>query len=151
MIPALSIEPSARDYLIDLLGRQNVDAVRLFVLEPGTPRAETCLAYCRAGEESAGDVEVSEGELKLYLDKPSLPYLQGLKIGLQAKGEQKLLTIQAPNAKKPQSVQGREVVFEREVLAKLVPSGEDLSIPPAPRPPLPRLWAPATPCSTTAT
>ncbi|MDO6571361.1 MULTISPECIES: putative Fe-S cluster assembly protein SufT [unclassified Gilvimarinus] len=27
-------------------------------------------------------------------------------------------------------MQGREVVFEREVLAKLVPSGDDLSIPP---------------------
>lgn len=49
MTPALFIEPSARDYLIELLERQSVDAVRLFVLDPGTPRAETCLAYCREG------------------------------------------------------------------------------------------------------
>ncbi|ROQ21260.1 putative FeS assembly SUF system protein SufT [Marinimicrobium koreense] len=129
MQPSFHISEPARDYLIELLSSQGVDAARIFVVEAGTPRAETCLAYCRPGEESETDLEVYEGDLKLYLDKRSLPYLKGLEIGLQDKGEQKQITIRAPNAKKPQSAQGREVEFERECPAKLVPSGDDLMIP----------------------
>lgn len=129
MTPSFHISAPARDYLIELLDRQGVDAARIFVVEAGTPRAETCLAYCRPGEESESDLEVYEGDLKLYLDKRSLPYLKGLEIDLQEQDDQKQITIRAPNAKKPQSAQGREVVFEREAPAKLVPSGDDLMIP----------------------
>lgn len=129
MTPSFHISPAARDFLIELLEQQGVDAARIFVVEAGTPRAETCLAYCRPGEESESDLEVYEGDLKLYLDKRSLPYLKGLEINLQEQNDQKQITIRAPNAKKPQSAQGREVVFEREAPAKLVPSGDDLMIP----------------------
>lgn len=129
MQPSFQISEPARDYLVELLADQEVEAVRVFVTEAGTPRAETCLAYCRAGDESESDLEVQEGDLKLYLDKRSLPYLKGLKIGLQENGQHPQITIRAPNAKVPQSAQGREVVFERECPAKLVPSGDDMLIP----------------------
>lgn len=129
MQPSFQISAPARDYLIDLLADQGVDAVRVFVTEAGTPRAETCLAYCRPGEETESDLEVYEGDLKLFLDKRSLPYLKGLKIGLQENDKHKQITIRAPNAKVPQSAQGREVEFERECHAKLVPSGDDLLVP----------------------
>ncbi len=129
MQPSFQISAPARDYLIDLLADQAVEAVRIFVVEAGTPRAETCLAYCRAGDEKDSDLAVEEGDLKLYLDKRSLPYLKGLKIGLQDNGQHPQITIRAPNAKAPQSAQGREVVFERECPAKLVPSGDDMLIP----------------------
>jgi|SRR5690554_3192225 len=129
MQPSFQISPPARDYLIELLANQEVEAVRVFVTDAGTPRAETCLAYCRAGEESENDLVAHEGELKLYLDRRSLPYLKDLKIGLQNNGQHPQITIRAPNAKAPQSAQGRQIVFERECLAKLVPSGDDLLIP----------------------
>lgn len=129
MQSSIEISSSARDHLKSLLSDQGVDAARVFVVEAGTPRAETCLAYCHPGEESETDLELNEDGLKLYLDKRSLPYLKGLKIGLKEAEGQPQVTIRAPNAKKPQSAQGREVEFERECPAKLVPSGDDLMIP----------------------
>lgn len=129
MQPSIELSAPARDYLKTLLSDQGIAAARVFVVEAGTPRAETCLAYCQPGEESETDLEVDEDGLTLYLDKRSLPYLKGLQIGLKVTGDQSQVTIRAPNAKKPQSAQGREVEFERECPAKLVPSGDDLLIP----------------------
>ena len=46
-IPNLLITPTAQEYLFDLLEKQNTPgiAVRVFVENPGTPRAECCMAY----------------------------------------------------------------------------------------------------------
>lgn len=129
MQPSIEISKSALAHLKGLLAEQGVEAARVFVVDPGTPEAETCLAFCHAGEEQNTDLELKQEELKLYLDKRSLPYLKNLKIGLQETEGQKQITIRAPNAKAPQSVQGREVLFERECPSKLVPSGDDLLIP----------------------
>lgn len=129
MQPKLQISDAARDYLIDLLHGRGVEAVRVFVNQPGTPRAETCLAYCRPGEEVVTDLTVEKGSLILRLDKPSLPYLEGLDIDLNEVGNRSQLVMRAPNAKKSSSVQGREVVFERECPVKVVPAGDDLLVP----------------------
>ena len=129
MQPKLQISDSARDYLVDLLYGRGVEAVRVFVDQPGTARAETCLAYCRPGEEVETDVTVQAGDLTLRLDKPSLPYLEGLDIDLNEIGGRNQLVMRAPNAKKPFNAQGREVEFERECLVKVVPAGDDLMVP----------------------
>lgn len=129
MPSSIKISEPARGYLSGLLADQGVEAARVFVVDAGTPEAETCLAFCRAGEEQDTDLELNEAGLTLFLDKRSLPYLKNLKIGLVEKDGQKQITLRAPNAKAPQSVQGREVVFERECPSKLVPSGDDLLIP----------------------
>lgn len=129
MQASIEISPAARNYLKTLLEQEGVAAARIFVVDPGTPRAETCLAYCRDGEETESDLELDDDGLKVYLDKRSLPYLKGLQVGLQDRGDPPQVTIRAPNAKKPQSAQGREVEFERECPAKLVPSGDDLLVP----------------------
>ena len=52
-----SITDSAQEYLVELLEKQNVEgiAVRIFILDAGTPRAETCISFCRPGEEKADD------------------------------------------------------------------------------------------------
>jgi Fe/S biogenesis protein NfuA len=52
----IDITNSAQEYLGELLEKQNVEgiAVRIFITQPGTPYAETCLAYCRPGEEEPG-------------------------------------------------------------------------------------------------
>lgn len=129
MQSSIQISESAREHLKGLLADQGIEAARVFVVEAGTPRAETCLAYCHPGEESETDLEVDEQGLKLYLDKRSLPYLKDLRIGLREADNEQQITIRAPNAKTPQSAQGREVVFERECPSKMVPSGDDLLIP----------------------
>ena len=52
----ITITDSAQTYLNGLL-EQDVEGigVRLFVSQPGTMYAETCLAYCRPGEEKPED------------------------------------------------------------------------------------------------
>ena len=52
----ITITESARIYLKELLDKQE-DAlgVRVFINNPGTPRAETCIAYCREGDKQASD------------------------------------------------------------------------------------------------
>ena len=49
----MTITPSAQDYLFDLLSNQEEDTsgIKIFVSEPGTPRAETCIAYSKKDED----------------------------------------------------------------------------------------------------
>ena len=51
------ITASAQDYLSNLLEKQNCEGIgiRMFVSDPGTPRAETCTAYSRPGEHNEDD------------------------------------------------------------------------------------------------
>ncbi|MCV6614068.1 MAG: Fe-S biogenesis protein NfuA, partial [Cellvibrionaceae bacterium] len=48
---------SAQQYLAELLAKQDCEGIgiRMFVSNPGTPQAETCIAYCRPGEEQEED------------------------------------------------------------------------------------------------
>lgn len=130
MDPSLRISEKARDFLLNLLERQKVEgiAARLFITNPGTPRAETCLAYCRPGEEKAGDKRLVVGDLVLFLDKASLPYMDDLELDLQEDDRAPRLTIKAPNAKAPR--QGSDVVVvEYDCPAKMVPSGDPITLP----------------------
>ena len=49
----MTITPSAQDYLNDLMSNQDEDTcgIKIFVSEPGTPRAETCIAYAKQDED----------------------------------------------------------------------------------------------------
>ena len=50
----INITEAAQEYLAELLAKQDVKdiAVRIFILDAGTPRAETCISFCRPGEKS---------------------------------------------------------------------------------------------------
>ena len=52
----IEISPSAQEYLRELLAKQGDGdvSIRVFVAQPGTPQAETCIAYCQPGEEQEG-------------------------------------------------------------------------------------------------
>ncbi|WP_240616552.1 iron-sulfur cluster assembly protein [Marinobacter fuscus] len=88
---------------MNLLARQNVPgmAARVFVDKGGTSQAETCLAYCPPGEEKASDARAEFGDLVLYIDALSAPYLQDMKIDVDRHGSGQMLAIKAPNSKKP--------------------------------------------------
>lgn len=100
----VDITDSAQDYLSDLLVRQNTPgiAVRMFVNDPGTSRAETCIAYCRPGEEKEGDEFIELQKFRCYFDSRSIPYLKDAKVDYSADRMGGQLTIKAPNAKMPQ-------------------------------------------------
>ncbi|SFX50549.1 Fe-S biogenesis protein NfuA [Marinospirillum alkaliphilum] len=99
----LQITESAENYLAELLAKQNVEgmSVRVFITQPGTPYAETCLAYSRPGEEEATDELVELEKIRVYLEKNSLPFLEEAVVDFNPDRMGGQLTIKAPNAKMP--------------------------------------------------
>ncbi|MDF1622730.1 MAG: Fe-S biogenesis protein NfuA, partial [Pseudohongiella nitratireducens] len=55
----ITITESAQSYLHELLKKQDTDGIgiRVFVLDPGTPKAETCISFCRPGENQEDDLK----------------------------------------------------------------------------------------------
>ncbi|KAA0875134.1 Fe-S biogenesis protein NfuA [Nitrincola tapanii] len=100
---SIDITPSAETYLAQLLEKQQVAGigVRLFVTQPGTPYAETCLAYCRPDEVNSEDEVLALSQVTFYLERNSLPYLEEAKIDFAEDRMGGQLTIKAPNAKMP--------------------------------------------------
>ncbi|MCP4880487.1 MAG: Fe-S biogenesis protein NfuA, partial [Gammaproteobacteria bacterium] len=99
----VNITPSAEEYLSGLLEKQNVDgiAVRIFVADPGTPNAETCLAYCKPDEVKITDEFADLDSFRLYVEPNSVPYLEEAMIDYSSDRMGGQLTIKAPNAKMP--------------------------------------------------
>ncbi len=99
----LNITDEAKDYLIGLLAKQNSAgmSVRVFITQPGTPYAETCLAYCRPDEVNENDEIMDLDDLRVYLDKQSILYMEDAKIDFAKDKMGGQLTIKAPNAKMP--------------------------------------------------
>ena len=99
----LIITDSAKDYLVGLLAKQNSPgmSVRVFITQPGTPYAETCLAYCRPDEVNENDEIMDQDDLRVYLDKQSILYMEDAKIDFAKDKMGGQLTIKAPNAKMP--------------------------------------------------
>ncbi|WP_025733063.1 Fe-S biogenesis protein NfuA [Carnimonas nigrificans] len=99
----LEITTSAQEYLAELLSKQDVGGigVRVFITQPGTPYAETCLAYCRPGEEEPSDVRVELEHFPLLIEAHSEPFLEDAVVDFNADRMGGQLTIKAPNAKMP--------------------------------------------------
>lgn len=98
----ITITESAQEYLAELLSKQE-DAlgVRVFINQPGTSRAETCIAYCRDGDLQEGDEERQFKGFKAWFDARSLPFLEDALVDYAKDRMGGQLTIKAPNAKMP--------------------------------------------------
>jgi Fe/S biogenesis protein NfuA len=103
MAKQIEITESAQEYLDGLLAKQNVDGigVRVFVEQPGTPRAETCLAYCNPGDQQEDDVLLGDLRFPAYIESRSMPYLDEAVIDYAADRLGGQLSIKAPNSKMP--------------------------------------------------
>ena len=99
----IEISKTAQTYLRELLAKQDHRdvGIRVFVSQPGTPQAETCIAYCRPGEEQADDLPVSYEGFTAWIEKRSEPYLEGGVVDFQDDRMGGQLTIKAPNARVP--------------------------------------------------
>jgi Fe/S biogenesis protein NfuA len=99
----VKITESAQGYLKQLLDKQNEDVigVRVFVNQPGTPKAETCIAYCRESDITDSDDVAEFAEFKTWFDGKSLPFLEDAIIDYATDRMGGQLTIKAPNAKLP--------------------------------------------------
>lgn len=100
----IEISASAQSYLGELLAKQEDEnvGIRVFVAQPGTPQAETCIAYCRPGEEQEGDLPVAYEGFTAWFEERSVPYLENAEVDYQEDQMGGQLTIKAPNARVPQ-------------------------------------------------
>jgi Fe/S biogenesis protein NfuA len=101
---SLTITESAQDYLAELLAKQDdkVLGVRMFVNQPGSPKAETCIAYCRDGDTRDDDEMVEFAKFRAYFERRSVPFLADALVDYAKDRMGGQLTIKAPNAKLPQ-------------------------------------------------
>ena len=99
----VNITEAAQEYLSELLKKQDVEgiAVRIFILDAGTPRAETCISFCRPGEEKSDDVIESYEDFKAYVEHRSIPFLEDAIVDFQKDSMGGQLTIKAPNSRLP--------------------------------------------------
>ena len=99
----MNITPSAQEYLSDLLSNQeDTTGIKIFVSEPGTPRAETCIAYAKDDEDFSNYRIIDEFEFNLYLEERSIDFLVDAEVDYSPDKFGGTLTIKAPNAKLPQ-------------------------------------------------
>jgi len=99
----IDISEAAQNYLAGLLAKQDEEGIgiRVFVAQPGTPNAETCIAYCRPGEEQEGDVPVQFTGFTAWFEERSQPYLLDAKVDYAEDKMGGQLTIKAPNSRVP--------------------------------------------------
>lgn len=99
----ITITESAQEYLLELLEKQGDDVVgiRMFINQPGTPKAETCIAYCREEDLKEHDENIKYEKITAYFDGRSWPFLEDAFVDYSKDRMGGQLTIKAPNAKMP--------------------------------------------------
>tara|TARA_B100000965_G_scaffold229824_1_gene192464 strand:+ start:20 stop:604 length:585 start_codon:yes stop_codon:yes gene_type:complete len=98
----VTVSESAITYLKDLLKSQEEPTnIKIFVSDPGTMKAETCIVYCKVGEEEDDDILMDINDISIYLESESLPFLENCKVDYHPDKFGGQLTIRAPNAKIP--------------------------------------------------
>lgn len=100
---AITITEAAQDYLADLLSKQNATGIgiRVFITQPGTQYAETCIAYCKPGEEKPEDTVLALKSFTAYIEALSEAFLDDAVVDYATDRMGGQLTIKAPNAKVP--------------------------------------------------
>lgn len=99
----ITITDAAHDYLAELLSKQDTPGIgiRIFITQPGTPYAETCIAYCKPGEQKPEDNAVGLASFTAWIDGVSEPFLEDAVVDYATDRMGGQLTIKAPNAKVP--------------------------------------------------
>ncbi|MFT7654820.1 MAG: Fe/S biogenesis protein NfuA [Candidatus Azotimanducaceae bacterium] len=99
----VTVTESAQAYLRELLDKQDggMLGIRVFVNSPGTPKAETCIAYCRQEDVQEGDDKLELSHLVAYIDERSIPFLEDALVDYSKDRMGGQLTIKAPNSKTP--------------------------------------------------
>ena len=99
----INITKSAEEYLAKLLKDKNEPdlSIRIFISDPGTPKAETCLAYCKPVEALSDDVIINLDLINVNIEKRSIPFLESAEVNFDNDTFGGQLTIKAPNARLP--------------------------------------------------
>lgn len=99
----INITKSAEEYLAKLIDDKNETdlSIRIFISDPGTPKAETCLAYCKPDEAMPDDMILNLDLVSVNIEKRSVPFLKDCEVNFDNDTFGGQLTIKAPNARLP--------------------------------------------------
>ena len=99
----IKITKSAEEYLSQLIHDKNETdlSIRIFIADPGTPKAETSLAYCKPDEAMPDDMILNLDLITVNLEKRSIPFLKDAEVNFDNDTFGGQLTIKAPNARLP--------------------------------------------------
>ncbi len=103
MSKIINITKSAEEYLAKLVADKADESIgiRIFISDPGTPKAETCLAYCKPDEALSDDVIINLDLINVNIEKRSIPFLESAEVNFDHDNFGGQLTIKAPNARFP--------------------------------------------------
>lgn len=96
----ITISEAAQTHFNKLLSQQDEGTnIRIFVVNPGTPRAECGVSYCPTDAVEEGDTELKLADFSAFIDEISLPFLEEAEIDYTTDEMGSQLTMKAPNAK----------------------------------------------------
>lgn len=97
----INISESAQSYFRHLLQTQGGDAVgiRVSAMHPGTSRADARLEFCETGDLLGNEWSLDCEGFTLYIDAPSVPFLDDAHLDYVAQATGGQLTIRAPHIK----------------------------------------------------
>lgn len=132
----VDITETAEAYLKGLLDKQDTEGIgiRMFVSNPGTPQAETCIAYCKPGEEKEGDIAYELKSFTAWFEGRSIPFLDEAKVDYSPDKMGGQLTIRAPNSRMPKITQNSSLedkinyVLYNEINPGLAAHGGNVSL-----------------------
>jgi len=96
----ISISDSAQSHFCELLSNQPENtAIRVFVVNPGTPNAECGVSYCPPEALEESDKKFEYTGFSAVVDEQSIGYLEEAEIDYVTDKMGSQLTLKAPNAK----------------------------------------------------
>jgi Fe/S biogenesis protein NfuA len=97
----INISTEAQQHFNKLLASQNdeTNAIRIFVVNPGTPNAECGVSFCPSSSVDDEDTKLDFDGFYAYVDPDSAPFLEDTDIDYVKEGIDYQLTLKAPNAK----------------------------------------------------
>ncbi|PPI86473.1 Fe-S biogenesis protein NfuA [Candidatus Pantoea edessiphila] len=106
-------DPALKHFLRLLSKQEKGTQIRMFVNNPGTPRAECSVSYCQPNNVNDTDIKLDFDTLSVYIDPLSLPYLKEAEIDLAVDKLGSQLTLKAPNATKVKKLPENSPIFKR--------------------------------------
>ncbi|MAM96293.1 MAG: Fe/S biogenesis protein NfuA [Gammaproteobacteria bacterium] len=98
----INVTATAEEYLSKLIAKKDFPCdIRIFVSDPGTPKAETCLAFCKENENQETDLKIKFSKFDLYIEERSVSFLDDAEVNYDKDNFGGQLTIKAPSARVP--------------------------------------------------
>lgn len=104
----ITFSESAQHYLLKLLTEEEAGtAIRVFVTEPNTARAEVGFSFCGPEDRDTSDLSFQSGGFEVLVDADSVSFLEDSMVEVTEDAAGSQLTIKAPNLKRtPPGPQG---------------------------------------------